>query len=561
MSKYLLMCLVLVSPVEAQERSTARSMVVTTQGIVATAQTLASQAGAQVLARGGSAVDAAIAANATLSVVEPMMNGMGGDLFVIYREAKTGKLYGLNASGWAPKALTVEYLKSKGITKMPELGMNSVTVPGCVDGWEKLHKRFGRLAWSELFRPAIYYAENGYPVTEIIQGHWQDGAQKLSSDGNARRLFLNEGKPPAVGEIFRNAQLANALKLVSDGGADAFYRGPVAKAILQTSDRLGGVMNAADLADFQSEWVEPVMTDYRGWKVYELPPNGQGLAVLEMLNIFERFPLAKMDAADALHVKIEAQKLAYMDLVKYVADPRTTRIPVAGLISKSYAEQRSALIRMEKASCEVKPGNAPPANGDTTYLSVVDREGNIVSLIQSIYLAFGSGVMVEGMGFHLHNRGGLFVLKDGHPNVLAGHKRPFHTIIPGYMEKGNTHIGFGIMGGYNQAQAHAQFVSNVVDAGMNIQQALEAPRFTKLTFGGCDVMVENRIPQEVRDELSKRGHQFEVRAAYSGRVGGGQAVIYDSGTNVKFGASSPRKDGAAIPQQDPYFTAPPRFVR
>ncbi|MCL4219207.1 MAG: gamma-glutamyltransferase [Candidatus Hydrogenedentes bacterium] len=561
MSKYLLMCLVLVSSVGAQERSTARSMVVTTQGIVATAQTLASQAGAQVLARGGSAVDAAIAANAALSVVEPMMNGMGGDLFVIYREAKTGKLYGLNASGWAPKALTVEYLKSKGIAKMPELGMNSVTVPGCVDGWEQLHKRFGRLAWSELFRPAIYYAENGFPVTEIIQGHWQDGVQKLSSDENARRLFLKDGKPPAVGEIFRNAQLAKALKLVSDSGADAFYRGPVAKAILQTSDRLGGVMNAADLADFQSEWVEPVTTDYRGWKVYELPPNGQGLAVLEMLNIFERFPLAKMDAADALHVKIEAQKLAYMDLVKYVADPRSARIPVAGLISKPYAEQRAALIRMEKASCEVKPGNAPSTNGDTTYLSVVDREGNIVSLIQSIYLAFGSGVMVEGMGFHLHNRGGLFVLEDGHPNVLAGHKRPFHTIIPGYMEKGNTHIGFGIMGGYNQAQAHAQFVSNVVDAGMNIQEALEAPRFTKLTFGGCDVMVENRVPQEVRDELSKRGHQFEVRAAYSGRVGGGQAVIYDSGTQVKFGASSPRKDGAAIPQQDPYFPSPPQFIR
>ena len=318
-------------------------------------------------------------------------------------------------------------------------------------------------------------------------------------------------------------------------------------------------MTAADLAEYQTEWVDPISTMYRGWKVYELPPNGQGMAALEMLNMFETFPLPDMASRGAaeLHAQIEAQKLAYSDLHRYLADPRFAKVPVEGLISKAYAKERAALIDAGRARCEEEPGNPLPASGDTIYLSVVDRDGNIASLIQSIYLAFGSGIVVDDFGFHLHNRGGLFELDPTHPNALAPRKRPFHTIIPGFMEKGSLHTGFGIMGGLNQAQAHAQFVSNVVDHGMNLQLALETPRFTKLTFGGCDVMLENRIPPAVRDELAAKGHRIEVLADFASQVGGGQAVMHDSESKVNYGASSPRKDGAAIPEPEPYFEHAP----
>jgi gamma-glutamyltranspeptidase / glutathione hydrolase len=530
-------------------------MVISQHGIVATSQTLASQAGAQVLARGGSAMDAAIAANAVLGLVEPMSCGIGGDLFVLYRDAKTGKLTGLNASGWAPRALTIDFLKSQGIYAMPQQGIHSVTVPGCVDGWEKLHKRFGRLNWRDLFRPAIYYAENGFPVTEIIQDAWKSSIGKLSGDENARQIFLPEGRPPEVGQVFRNRRLAAAYKLIAAEGAAAFYRGDVARAILKTSARLGGKMSAADLSEFESEWVEPVSTDYRGWNVYELPPNSQGVAALEMLNILETFPLFNYvpASAEALHLEIEAQKLAYADLHRYIADPRFAQVPTPGLISKSYAHQRAALIDPREAHCEVPPGNPPATAGDTIYLAAVDAEGNIASLIQSVYLSFGSGVAVDDFGFHLQNRGGLFEMDPEHPNALQPRKRPLHTIIPAFMEKDNIHIGFGIMGGYNQAQAHAQFVSNLVDHNLNIQAALEAPRFTKLTFGGCDVMIENRVPPAVREALSARGHRLETLADFSGWMGGGQVVLYDSDAKVKYAASSPRKDGAAVPEAPPYF--------
>jgi gamma-glutamyltranspeptidase/glutathione hydrolase len=530
-------------------------MVITRQGIVAASQTLAAQAGSQVLARGGSAVDAAIAANAVLGVVEPMSDGLGGDLFAIYWDAKTGRLTGINASGWAPRALTIEFLRHNGHSEMPPLGIHSITVPGCVDGWRKLHEKFGRLPWHELFRPAVYYAENGYPVTEIIQAQWRANLEKLSADPNARSVFLTDGKPPEVGGMFRNPQLAGALKLIAAGGADAFYRGPIANAILRTSARLGGVMRAEDLSEFQSEWVEPISTEYRGWRVYELPPNGQGMAALEMLNIMENFLLGRYQpsSAEALHLKIEAQKLAYQDLRRYNGDPRFADIPLAGLISKPYGARRAALIDPEKAQCHAAPGDPRSGAGDTVYLAAVDRDGNIVSLIQSIFKSFGSGVAVEGMGFHLHNRGALFVLDPHHPNALAPRKRPFHTIIPAFMERGDQHIGFGIMGGENQTQAHAQFVSNLADYGMNIQAALEAPRFTKLNYGGCDVMIEARVPQEVRDALARQGHVLDVRADFSGQMGGGQAVMFNSRTRVKYGASSPRKDGAAMPEPDPYF--------
>src|SRR5436190_450562 len=510
----------LTMPSEAQDRSEARSMVISRHGIVATSQTLASQAGAQVLARGGSAMDAAIAANAALGVVEPMSNGMGGDLFAIYWEAKTGKLTGINSSGWSAAAQTLDSLKKKGYRSMPEEGIHTVTVPGCVAGWEKLHKKFGHLGWGELFRPAIYYAQEGFPVTEIIQGHWRISTSKLAGDEGARKLFLRDGVAPAVGDLFRNPDLGKALRLVADGGAAAFYKGPIAKAILKTSDRLEGTLAAADFSEFEPEWAEPISTEYRGWKVYELPPNGQGMAALEMLNIMETFPLFqnRPQSAEALHAKIEAQKLAYSDLQRYLADPRFAKVPVGGLLSKEYARERAASIDRQ-AHCDVKPGTPPRPAGDTIYLSVVDRDGNIASLIQSLYLSFGSGVMVDGMGFHLQNRGAMFEMDASHPNAIAPRKRPFHTIIPGFMEKDNIHIGFGIMGGYNQAQAHAQFVSNLVDHNMNIQAALEAPRFTKLSFGGCDVMIENRVPREVRDELSEKGHQLEILGDYSPTVG------------------------------------------
>ena len=537
----------------AQDRSQARSMVITTRGIVATAQTLASQAGAQILARGGSAVDAAIAANAVLSVVEPMMNGPGGDLFALVWDAKTGSLTGINASGWAPQALSIEYLKKQNMLRMPTSGIHTVTVPGCVAGWEKLHKRFGKLPWRDLFRPAIYYAENGFPVTELIQWDWENTNSRLGAD--ARKIYLPNGTAPKVGETFRNPQLGHAFRLIADLGARAFYDGPVGEALLATSRKLGGTLSAADLSEYEPEWVQPISTDYRGWKVSELPPNGQGIGALEMLNILENFPLGQYDpiSVQALHLKIEAEKLAFADLDRYVGDPKFAAVPTAGLLSKPYAKQRAALIDPDKARCDVQAGTPPEAHGNTTYLSTVDKEGNTVSLIQSNSEIFGSGILIDGMGILLHDRGSSFTLDADHPNALAPRKRPYHTIIPAFMEQGSQHIAFGIMRGMNQPQAQMQFVTNIVDHKMNIQAALEAPRFTKPTLGGCELLIEGRVPDVVRAQLEQRGHRLDVVGDFSGLMGGGQAVLHDSATKMNYGASSPRKDGAAIPEPDPYF--------
>jgi gamma-glutamyltranspeptidase/glutathione hydrolase len=535
----------------AQERSHARSMVITDRGIVATSHTLASQAGAQVLARGGSAMDAAIAANATLGVTEPMMNGIGGDLFLMYWEAKSGKLYGLNASGWAPKNLTIDFLAKDGITSMPREGIHSVTVPGAVDGWKKAHQRFGRVPWKDLFTAAIYYAEHGYPVPEIIQGYWAEDAEKLTKNAESRRIFLPNGKVPQLGAMFRNPDLAKALRLLADKGPDAFYRGEIASAILETSRKLGGTLQADDLAEFSAEWVEPISVDYRGWKIYELPPNVQGMAALEMLNIMEATPAASEgpQSVTELHKRIEAMKLAYADLYRYNADPKFAKVPVTGLLSKDYAKQRATLIKADTASCNISAGT--PSASDTTYLAAVDKEGNIASLIQSNYSGFGSGITVLGMGFTLQNRGALFTLDRTHPNVLAPRKRPFHTIIPAFMSKGDIRIGFGIMGGSNQPVAHAQFVSNVVDYGMNIQQALEAPRFTVGSNLGCEIPIESRVKPEVLAQLAKKGHQFSVRKEYSTSMGRGQAVLHDAKSGVNYGASDPRADGSAEPEPLP----------
>jgi len=540
---------------EKAGRSQARSMTISQRGIVATSQTLASQAGAQILARGGSAVDAAIASNAMLGVVEPMNNGMGGDLFAIYWDAKTGKLTGLNSSGWAPEKLTLALMKEKGLHEMPQTGIFAVTVPGCVRGWEALHKKFGRLPWAELFQPAIYYAKNGFPVTEWIDAAWQDGKAKLAADANGRRVWLVDGEPPKVGQVFKNPEYARALELIAREGADAFYQGDIAKAILKTSDRLGGVMSAEDLADFRPEWVDPISTTYRDWTVYELPPNGQGMAALEMLNIFEKFPLPEWGFADArtFHVKMEAQKLAYADLRRYNADPKFAKVPTAGIISKRYGAERATTIDMDQAHSSVKPGDPARFMGDTIYMSAVDRDGNIVSLIQSLFSGFGSGVVVDDYGITLQNRGALFLLDPKHPDVLAPHKRPFHTIIPAFMQRGSVHIGFGIMGGLNQAQAHAQYASDIADFGMNIQEAMEAPRFTNPSFGSNTFMIEDRVPESVRQGLIQKGHKLTVLGDYTDRMGGGQAVLHDSATGINYGASDPRKDGAAVPEPGPYF--------
>lgn len=554
----LLLGFLMVHDSPAQDRSQARSMVISAGGIVATSQTLASQAGAQILARGGSAVDAAIAANAVLSVVEPMMNGLGGDLFAIYRDAKTGHLSGINASGFAPKALSLDALKKLDLFSVPTSGIHTVTVPGCVDGWARMHSKFGKLPWRDLFAPAIYYAAHGFPVTELIQWEWASETSKLRSNENARRIFLDHDRAPEPGAIFRNPELARAYTLLAESGPGAFYKGEIAAAILKTSKRLGGLLSAEDLREFASEWVTPISTGYRGWTVYQLPPNGQGAGTLEMLNIMENFPLPELNplSGDAYHLKIEAQKLAFQDQRRYIADPRFHDVPLAGLISKEYARQRARLMDTAKAQCYPQPGDPTGAVSHTIYLAVVDRDGNLASWIQSISDRWGSGVVVDGFGFHLHDRGGAFSSDPTHPNALAPRKRPYHTIIPGFLEKGDQYIGFGIMRGMNQAQAQAQFVSNIVDHRMNIQAALEAPRFSKMTLGGCDVRVEARIPPATREELEKRGHSLEVLGDYSGLMGGGQAVLHDAKTKVNYGASSPRKDGAAIPEPAPYFERP-----
>ena len=544
-----------VAPACGQDRSYGRSVVSTPYGIVATTWVQASQAGALMLNKGGSAIDAAIAANAVLNTSEPMMNGLGGDLFAIYWDAKSGKLYGLNASGWSPQGLTIQHFRSRGITTMPVEGIDSVTVPGMVDGWSKLHARWGKLPWAELFEPAIFYADHGVTVPEMIHDYWTASARRLQNNAESRRVFLPAGQVPAAGAIFMNPDLANTLRILADRGEEAFYKGPIAQAILKTSTENGGTMTADDLAQYSAEWVEPITTTYRDWNIYELPPNGDGMAALEMLNIMEQFPPdpGGPSSAGELHTRIEAMKLACADVKRYDGDPRFGKIPVDQLISKAWAAQRKKRIDPEHANCTVAPGALP--GSDTTYLSVVDHDGNIVSFIQSNYAEFGSGITVDGMGFVLQDRGGLFNLDPQSPDALAGRKRPIHTIIPGFMQRGDEHIGFGIMGGWNQPLAHAQFVSNLVDYHMNIQAALSEPRFTVSGQLGCHIVIESRVGQVTLDQLTKRGHDLQVRREYSTTMGRGQAVLHNSATNINYGASDPRADGAAIPET-PKFPEP-----
>ena len=534
----------------AQDRGQGRSMVISQTGIVATESPLASKAGAAILERGGNAVDAAIAAHAVMTVVAPMWNGIGGDLFAIVYDAKSGKYYGMNASGWAPAGQSVERLRQKGLREMPVHGIEPVTVPGAVDGWQKLLDRFGKKKLNEVLAPAIQIAQDGYPVTEWIAQHFAANVDLLRDNEAAAKIFLISDRAPRMGEIVRNPDLAWSLRQIAQGGRDAFYRGEITNRILALSARHGGALTAKDFSDYSSEWVEPISTTYRGWTVYEMPPNVQGIGALEMLNLMEQFDLHSygLNSARALHVQIEAKKLAYADVIRYIGDPKASKLPVSGMLSKQYAAERAKLIDMDHANCEVGPGTPVPSAGDTVYLSVVDREGNMVSLIESNYAEFGSGLVADGTGFVLHDRGALFSLDPASPNAIAGHKRPLHTIIPAFMEKDQIRIAFGIMGGWNQAQAHAQFVSHIVDFNQNIQAALETARFTKLDFGGCDVMLENRVPGNVKSELEAKGHKIFMHNGYSDAFGGGQAVMRDYASGVNYGASDPRKDGEAIPE-------------
>jgi gamma-glutamyltranspeptidase / glutathione hydrolase len=561
---------------KAINRSQYRSVVVSTGGIVASEHPLASQAGAMVLARGGHAVDAAVAANAVMGVVCPMMCGIGGDLFAIVAD-RDGKLYGVNASGWAPARLTPEYLRTSGVDAMPQSGVHSITVPGAVAGWSLLLERFGRTSLSRVLDAAIALAEEGFPVAEITSEEWLNQVDFLRNNPEAAKTFLANGRPMSVGEMFRNPDLAWAYRQIAKHGTEGYYRGEIAQRLVAGLNRLGSTFTKEDFSEFRAEWVHPISTTYRGWEVFEIPPNDAGIAALMMLNIMETFSIEATghNTVDTLHILIEAKKLAYADMQRHVADPRFADVPVGGMLNKEFARARSSRIDSTKAASRVAPGELPVHAGDTTYLCVVDREGNMVSLIQSNFASFGSGVVAEGTGFPLQNRGALFTLDRKHPNVLAPRKRPLHTIIPAFMrrnepraargdgapqasggERGegpprlrnDARIAFGIMGAWNQSLAHAQFVSNVVDHRMNIQAALEAPRFTKLTFEGCDVAVERRIPEPVQKGLAARGHELEVQGDFCSLMGGGQAVMRDTTAAVNYGASDPRKDGAAVPE-------------
>jgi gamma-glutamyltranspeptidase/glutathione hydrolase len=527
-----------------------RSEVIAQNGMAATSQPLATQAAIDILKAGGTAVDAAIAANAVLGLVEPTGSGIGGDLFAIVWDDKSGKLYGLNGSGRSPYSLTIDYFRNNSIARIPSRGPLSVSVPGCVDGWFELHGKFGRLPITEILKPAIDYARNGFPVSELIAYYWKLNALILSEYPGFDEIFAPEGKTPGKGEIFRNPSLAATLELISTQGRDAFYRGEIARKIVNYIQENGGFLTMKDFQDHTSEWIEPVSVNYRGYDIWELPPNGQGIAVLQMLNILENFDLQKMGfgSAEYIHLFTEAKKLAFEDRARYYADPDFNPIPVDELISKEYAHKRAELIDTSKAGISFTPGE--PETGHTIYLTTADRDGNMVSLIQSNYRGMGSGMTPGRLGFILQNRGELFSLAEGHFNVYEPHKRPFHTIIPGFITKnGKPFLSFGVMGGAMQPQGHVQIVCNIVDFGMNIQEAGDAPRIQHLgspeptgekTDGSGILTLETGFSWETIRKLIGMGHiiQYDL-----GGYGGYQAIGRDN--TVYYGASESRKDGQA----------------
>lgn len=532
-----------------------RSVTFSRHGMVAAAHPLAVGIGLDVLKAGGSAVDAAIATNAALGFLEPTSCGLGGDLFAMVWDPATAKLYGLNASGRAPRALSIDKVPPTDEGTIPVYSVYSWTVPGCADGWFELHKRFGRLPMDQVLAPAAALAREGAPVPQVIAGAWARGAERFRDMPGFAEVFMPGGKVPTEGEIFSNPALAKTLELLAAGGRDAFYRGEIASELVAYSKKVGGFFTAEDLADHASEWVEPISTTYRGLTVWELPPNPQGLAALQMLNILENFDLAAMgrDSTDFWHVLVEAKKLAYADRARYYADPQFSEVPVAELLDKGYAERRAKLIDMEHAARTVDPGNPALAHGDTTFLVAADSSGMLVSLIQSNYTGFGSGYVVPSLGFGIQDRGALFSLDEGHPNALEPGKRPFHTIIPAFMGWGGVpDTAFGLMGGDMQPQGHVQIVVNLVDFKMNLQEAGDAPRFhhtgsseptgTVMTDGGT-LHLETGLPPEVYRDLAQRGHRILV---VNPAVFGGYQIIHrDPATGVLAGATESRKDGMA----------------
>lgn len=536
----------------AQKKSTlhlkpGRSVVRAQHGMVASSQPLASQVGLDVLKRGGNAVDAAIAMAAMLNVTEPMMTGIGGDAFAIVYWSKTKELKGLNASGRAPRSLTREYFARKNLKSIPNGGMEAVTVPGAFDGWVTLVDKYGTMKMVDLLAPAIAYAENGFPVMEKTAEDWQAEVRKLQRTPAATSNYLVDGRAPRAGEIFRQPNLARTLRSLANGGRDAFYKGEIARAIVDYCKKNGGFITMEDLAETKSDWVELISTNYRGYTVYEIPPNGQGLTALLALNILEGFDLSTLSAQPAryYHTMIEAMKIAFADRNRYIADPAFAKVPVAELLSKSYAAKRRSLINSEKALDSVPPGDLN-LGSDTTYLSVVDKDGNAVSFINSLFDAFGSGVVAGDTGIVLQNRGTAFSLDPDHPNRLEPGKRPFHTIIPAMVFKdGQLFMSFGVMGGAIQPQGHVQVLVNIFDLGMDLQEAIDAPRFRFMT--GKSVLFEDELTAPVIEKLIAMGH---VRATPPGvlrsSMGGGQAIMIDPATKTLMGASDPRKDGMAM---------------
>jgi gamma-glutamyltranspeptidase / glutathione hydrolase len=533
-----------------------RSVVTATNGIVATSQPLAAQVGLDILKAGGNAVDAAIATNAMIGLTEPMSCGIGGDLFVIYWDAKTEKLYGLNASGRSPHSLNRDVFKEKGLDQIPTLGPLAWSVPGCVDGWSVLHERFGKMPMRQILQPSVEYGENGFAVTQVIAAYWESGAEKLSKWPDSASTYLPGGKAPVEGEVFRNPRLAATYRAIAEQGRDAFYLGETAKKIAKFSEAKGGYLTLKDLADHKSDWVEPVSTNYRGYDVWELPPNGQGIAALEMLNILEGYDIKKMGrkSADYLHLFVEAKKLAFADRAKFYADPDFNRLPTADLISKPYAERQRKRIDMQRAAADVAAGDPKLQNGDTIYLTVVDKDRNCCSFIQSNYFGFGSAMVPGDVGFVLQNRGALFSLEPDHLNTLEPHKRPFHTIIPAFVTKdGKPWFSFGVMGGDMQPQGHVQVLVNMIDFGMNVQEAGDATRVRHLgsqtptgilmEAGGGAIAAESGIPKKTIEELKRRGHKFQNAP---GGFGGYQGILLDHKHGTLHGATEPRKDGAAV---------------
>lgn len=540
------------APGPSQEVGLRRSVVHARHGMVAASHPLAVQIGLDALRDGGSAVDAAIAANAALGVLEPHACGIGGDLFAIVWNAADRKLYGLNASGPAPARANLESIDRDENGRIPMFGAHSWSVPGCVDGWSMLHERFGKLTWSRLLEPSIRAAREGEPVPRVIANYWQTEAMNHVDTPGFATTYLPNGRPLVEGEIFRNEALAETYEQLASGGRDAFYDGPIAEAIIAFSHEHGGLLDREDLRSFRSEWVEPIMTSYRGVEVYELPPNSQGLAALQMLNILENFDLASMDrnSAELWHLMIEAKKLAYEDRARYYADPAYARVPIEELLSKEYAKKQAARIDPHAAAKSVDPVDLILENGDTIYLTVVDANGNMVSLIQSVYWEFGSGYTVGG--FTMQNRGALFSLDPESPNVLAPGKRPFHTIIPAFvMRDGEPWLSFGLMGGSMQPQGHAQVLVNLLDFGMDLQEAGDAARFRHMGSSqpmgsvmsdGGTLHVEAMLPESVRRGLQALGHRLVI----GGSFGGYQAIARDPITGVLSGATESRKDGVAM---------------